>query len=342
MGTVKTNASSKRAYILVGIIIGILVVAAGLVTVFTGKVKMNPSGTIGNTAGNLNNSGLFCEYNDTVYFSNPVDGGSLYAMNPDESNVRKLNSVQVQNILAGGSYLYYFQLGSTESEGFGGITNTHSLNRCNLDGKKAVGITRDVVVCGQLVDNYLYLLTSETEHPVFYKIKIDKSEQVHLADYSINPACAANGMIYYNGTVDDHSLYRLYTSNDVSEEIWDGNLWYPVLNGDYIYYMDLSSDYRLCRYSLTNQVVEVLTNDRVDCFNVGSGYIYYQTNDASAPMLKCMHTDGSNVLDIAEGIYTNINMTSQYVYFQEFGVDNSLFHARLGSEQYTSASLSPQ
>jgi hypothetical protein len=98
--------------------------------------------------------------------------------------------------------------------------------------------------------------------------------------------------------------------------------------------MDVSENYRLCRYSLTEQVVEVLTNERVDCFNVGSGYIYYQTNDAAEPQLKCMHTDGSNALVLADGIYTNINMTSQYVYFQEFGAEGSLYHSRLGNDWY--------
>ena len=302
----------------------------------SGRVSMNPEGTIGNTAGNLNNAGLFCEYNGTVYFSNPTDGGSLYAMNPDESEIRELYAMPVRNILAGGEYLYYFQLGASEESGFGSVTNTHSFNRCDLNGKKSVGITRDVIVTGQLVDNYLYLLASGKEHPEFYKIKIDKSDRVHLADYAINPACAKDGVIYYNGTQGDHSLYRLNTAGDVAETVWsNGNLWYPVLSGDYIYFMDVSADYQLCRYSLSGQTVEILTRERVDCFNVGSGYIYYQTNDAVAPQLKCMHTDGSNVLVIADGIYTNINMTSQYVYFQEYGVSGSLFHARLGSDRYS-------
>ncbi len=332
-------AKSSRqyiSYILTGVITLAVLLTLVLYSVFSEKIKMNPEGTIGNTAGNLNNRGLFCEYNETVYFSNPMDGGTLYAMNPDESDLRKLNSVQVCNILAGGEYLYYFQLGSADDTGFGTVANTHSFNRCNLKGEKAVTITRDVVVSGQLVDNYLYLLTSGDEHPLFYKIKIDKTDQTRLADYSINPACASDGMIYYNGVQDNHALYRLNTATDVTESVWSGNLWNPVLNGDYIYYMDISSDYRLCRYSLSQQVAEVLTDDRVDCFNVGSGYIYYQKNDAAEPQLKCMHTDGSNVLVVADGIFTHINMTSQYVYFQEYGSDESLYHARLGSDSYSS------
>ena len=329
----REKGKHTRAYIITGVIISIVVALLLVGSIFSDRVTSNPPGTVGNTAGNLNNGGLFCEYQDTVYFSNPLDGGTLYAMNTDETNMRKLNSMQVCNILAGGDYLYYFQLEAADETAFGAVTNTHSFNRCDLNGKHAVGITRDVVVTGQLVNDYLYLLTAGKEHPSFYKIKTDKTNQVHLADYSINPACAVNGIIYYNGTQDDHALYRLYTESDVSEKVWAGNLWNPVLNGDYIYYMDMYSDYKLCRYSLSEKTSEVLTNDRVDCFNVGSGYIYYQKNDATNPQLKCMHTDGSNVLKVADGIYTNINMTSQYVYFQEFDVDGSLYHARLGSDR---------
>ena len=328
----KNSSKQKRSYIITGVIAGVIVAALIVSSVFADRVTSNPPGTIGNTAGNLNNGGLFCEYNDTVYFSNPLDQGTLYAMNPDETNIRKLNSTKVRNILAGGDYLYYFQLKAAAEEGtLGSVTNTHSFNRCNLKGNQAVGITRDVVVAGQLIDDYLYLLTAGKEQPLFYKIKTDKSDKVELAKYSINPACVSNGMIYYNGTQDNHALYRLDTTTDVTENIWSGNLWNPVINGDYIYYMDLNSDYRLCRYSLTEKKVEVLTKDRVDSFNVGSGYIYYQTNHATTPQLKCMHMDGSNVLVVADGVYTNINMTSKYVYFQEFDVEGSLYHARLGS-----------
>ncbi len=328
----KVSRKQKRSYIITGVIAGAVAALFLVGGIFSDRVTSNPPGTIGNTAGNLNNSGLFCEYNNTVYFSNPLDNGALYAMNPDETEIRKLNSSKVRNILAGGDYLYYFQLESTEEGTLGAIANTHTFNRSDLKGKKAVEITRDVVVTGQLVNDHLYLLTAGKEHPVFYKIKTDKSNKTHLADYSINPACAANGVIYYNGTQDNHALYRLNTETDVTEPVWNGNLWYPVINGDYIYYMDLNSNYRLCRYSLSQQTTEVLTTDRVDCFNVGSGYIYYQTNDAANPQLKCMHVDGSNAFVVADGIYTNINMTSQYVYFQEFDVTGSLYHARLGSD----------
>lgn len=316
----------------------LVLAAAGFGMRLMGQVKMNPAGTVGNTAGNINNSGLFCEYGGKVYFSNSFDGGSLCVMNPDETGLTKLKELKVRNILAGGSYLYYFQFGSSSSEpGLGQFQGIRSFDRCRSDGRSSISLTRDTVVTGQLVDNYLYLLTAANSGPLFYKIKIDKTDQTILAEYNVNPACAENGVIYYNNTQSDHYLYALNTASDSTTEIWRGNLWYPVKEGDFVYYLDVANDYRLCRYSLSGNVVEVLTHDRVDCFNVGSGYIYYQKNggkNGADAQLKCMLADGKDCIVIAEGNYTNINMTSQYVYFQPFGDENVLYHSPLGSSYY--------
>lgn len=331
----KKSGLGPAFYIMFGVILMLIMAAAIYYTFFSSKIKMNTAGTVGNTAGNLNNAGLFCEYDGIVYFSNTRDGGALYSMTADEHNMQKLYSMSVRNILAGGNYLYYFQITPSDTSGFASALGNHSLNRSDLDGTHSVALTKDVVTCGQLVDNYLYLQTAGSGQPVFYKLKIDKSDQVKLADYVVNPACARDGMIYYNGTQNDHALYQWNTANDASMRLWNGNLWYPVLDGDYIYYMDVSAKYRLCRYSLSSQEIEILTHDRVDCFNVGNGFIYYQTSDAVSPQLKCMHTDGSDLFVLADGVFTNINMTSQYVYFQQYGVNGSLYHTAFGSSQYS-------
>lgn len=329
---------------LIVVLVLILVAVLAVILYFTQRIPMNPPGTVGNTAGNLNNGGLFCEYYGTVYFSNTGDSGNLYAMDPDETNVRKLGDMKVRNILAGGSFLYYFQTGTTSSTefGFSHLPGMHTFNRCRLDGSDSVSITADVVVMGQLVDNYLYLLTTSNSATSFYKIKIDQTDKVELADYDINPACAQNSVIYYSGTNTNHFLYALDTATDVPREFWRGNLWYPALEGDYVYYLDVAGGYRLCRYSISQNTIQILTEDRVDCYNLSGGYIYYQKNSATEPQLKCMRTDGSEVQIVAEGNYTNINMTSRYVYFQEFGDDTTMYHSPLGSSSYSIFSSAAQ
>lgn len=322
--------------VLITVSIALTLIALAIVLYFAQRIPMNPPGTVGNTAGNINNGGFFCEHEGTVYFSGVWDGG-LYAMDPEEGNIRLLSGTKAQNLLAGGNYLYYFQTESSDGTraDFGQMLGSRSFTRCKLNGKNATSLTRDVVVTGQLVDNYLFLLTTSKSGISFYKMKIDQSERTQLADYIINPACAADGTIYFNGTDTDHYLYALDAEDDVVREFWRGNLLNPVLDGDYVYYMDVANDYRLCRYSISQDAIQVLTQDRVDCFNVGSGFIYYQKNSSSDPQLKCMRTDGSEVRSVAEGNYTNINMTSRYVYFRAFGDDSTMYHSPLGSDSYS-------
>lgn len=326
------KTSGKNILIIAAAVV--LVALLGVLLIFSGRIPLNPAGTVGNTAGNLNNEGLFCEHDGTVYFSNASAGGVLYAMNPDETNVRQINQLKVRNILAGGQYLFYYQTEAVTDSVFGQFQGKRSFNRSRLNGNDITVLTRDVVVTGQLVDNDLYLLTSDRSGISFYKLKIDKSEQVDLADYSINPACVSNGFIYYNGTNQDHYLYALNTANDVVSEVWRGNLWYPVVEDDYVYYLDVAENYRLCRYSMSRNEIQILTRDRVDCFNLGGGYIYYQKN-GKEPQLRCMRTDGSDNFALAEGNYTHINMTSRYVYFQPYGDEDTTYHALLGSSGYT-------
>ena len=76
------------------IILVIVALIAGLIVsynIFFNKTSKNDSSFVGNTGGNLNNSGLFCQHNDKVYFANPYDSGSLYSMTPDENNIKKVS-----------------------------------------------------------------------------------------------------------------------------------------------------------------------------------------------------------------------------------------------------------
>ena len=270
-----------------------------------------------------------------MYFANAYDSNTLYSMDPSEQNIKKLGNASVENILAGGNYLYYYQTGASGDAGIGALRTVRSFNRCKLNGTDVTGLTRDPIVSAQLVGSNLYIMTSGDNGPLFYRMKIDKSDKTDLADYEINPACAVNGTIYYNGTQENHYLYALNTSTDSISTLWDGNLWYPIAQGDYIYYMDVENNYRLCRYSLSRNEVEVLTEERIDCFNVGYGYVYYQVNGEEA-CLKCMRDDGSDSWVIAEGNYTAIHMTSQYVYFQMFGETSTWYHSPLGTWTYSS------
>lgn len=289
------------------------------ILLFTSRITYNDDSTVGNTAGNLNNGGLFCESEDKVYFSNPYDNNTLYCMNPDETDIKKLGNNTVASINAGGKYIYYYMESDTNGTGLGFMNRTAGIYRSDRNGKHTVCLDRTFAVTMQLCGNYLYYQDYNTKKGTsLAKIKIDKSDKNTIADYVINPNSYINGSIYFNGTQDDHALYTLNTANDNITKVWQGNIWNPIFQDGYIYFMDVDNNYRLCRYSLSSDVVEVLSNDRVDFFNVYDYYIYYQTSSKTEPALKRVYIDGTNDQIVAQGAYENISITSQYVYFNQF------------------------
>ena len=313
----------KKNWKIIVICCCILLLLAGFSVLkeFQGRIPSNDITVTGNTGGNLNNHGLFAEADGRVYFSNAYDGGCLYSMNPDETDLKKLTSSSVNSINVGGNYLYYYLDNATGGKGLGYVIHTYGVYRSKPDGSNSKCLDRQAAVTMQLVGDYIYYQRyNNTDFTKFYKIKTDKSGQKLVSDEIISPNACHNGIIYYNGTDKDHNLYALDTRSDSASLLLEGNICYPVYY-DYIYYMDASSNYRLCRYSLSTGAVEVLTEDRVDTYNVGSGYVYYQKNDADAPALMRMEADGSNPEVVALGIYSDINLTSQYAYFHEFNSD---------------------
>ncbi len=312
-------SSSKKNLIAIGSVAAVLLILL-ISSFFIGKIPMNSADTVGNTAGNLNNSGLFCESDGKVYFANAYDNYSLYSMNPDETELQKLGVNQVSSINAGGNYLYYYmQSGTSGGKGLGYMGRTAGIYRSRKDGKQVQCLERTYSDIVQLCGSYLYYQAYNNKNGMrLNKIKIDKSDKTTIANYAINPASYANGRIYYNGTQENHDLYTLDTATDSMTSIWQGNVWNPVYYDGYIYYMDLSNNYGLSRYSLYDDVVERLTNDRVDYFNIYEYYIYYQTSSETAPALRRMYIDGSYLETVAEGVYENINITSQYVYFNKY------------------------
>lgn len=314
----------KQSTAITVLVVVILILLAALAAFFSAYTFPVPEGTVGNTAGNLNNRGLFCEYDGKVYFSNAYDNGALYRMNPDETEVKKLNNAKVEYINAGGKYLVYYQKGSSSS-GKGGLESIGALNgvyRAKLNGNSTTCLDSDPSGTLILIDNAVYYSHYDTDTALtLRKIGLNKKKDKTLSDYWINPASCKDGKIYYNGTGDDHYLYTFDTSSGASSVLFEGNVWYPAAVGDYVYYMDVSDNYSLCRYSLSDGSTAVLTEERVDFFNVYDTVIYYQTNSSAEPALKRMNIDGSNQEIVSSGIYQNINITSQYVYFTGFGTE---------------------
>lgn len=221
-------------------VIVLFLIGSAILSYLSGRVPANDISVTGNTAGNLNNGGLFAESEGRVYFSNAYDGGCLYSMNSDETDLKKLGSSSVNSINVGGRFLYYYLDSAAGGTGLGYVVRTYGVYRSTLEGKDVTCLDRNAAVTMQLSGDYLYYQRyNNTDFTQFYKIKTDKTDNVLVSDEIVNPASCANGIIYFNGTSKDHNLYTLDTRTDTISTVLQGNLWFPAYQDGYVYYLNL-------------------------------------------------------------------------------------------------------
>ncbi|MBO4678731.1 MAG: DUF5050 domain-containing protein [Lachnospiraceae bacterium] len=290
------------------------------------RINFDPE-TVGATAGNLYNDGLFCEEGGKVYFSNSYNEGCLYVMNPDQTEMKKIYNLHASFINAAGDYVFFFGKIIPQSQGLGTVVSKPGMYMIKKNGKQFQALTKDKSQCMLLIGNYVYYQHyTQKEGADFERINLKTKESEPCLDFFITPASYYQGKIYYNGQYTDHHLYTYDINTGAVQDIWAGDIWNPICTGDYVYYMDVRNNYRLCRYSISANQIEVLTEDRVEFFNVYENIIFYQKGSTTSPELKRMNINGSSVETIAQGVFNSINVTSQYTYFKEFGHDTITYY----------------
>lgn len=321
----------KTKLILIIILLVLVVGGLSVFAYFKNKVPENPAGTVGNTAGNLYNDGLFCENEGKVYFSNAYDANTLYVMNPDETEIQKISTIGAVSINAANKYVYFYQGSTADGSGLGYTVKTTGMYRMTKDGKDSLCLKRDPVGVLNLIDNSVYFQHFlNTGGLNLAQISIDKENESVALEGVISPACAVDSVIYYSNPTENFALYSYDTRTGSNSMVWNHRVWNPIYHTDgYIYFMDIDTEYELHRYHPFTGEYQTLTTDRLETFNVYGNYIYYQKFSQFEPKLMRMNTDGSNLETVAYGNFENINITSNYVYYNEYGSPTPVFHQAL-------------
>ncbi len=319
----------NKRNILFLVVLFALIIALGVTRYLSGIIPENPTGTVGNTAGNLNNLGMVCEYDGYVYFHNYSDGGALYRMKPDESEPKKIIDESVAYINIAGKHIYYYQnYDKNKDAALAFLARNLGIYRSTITGKKTVCLQKAPVTSVVLINSDVYYQYFDDVYALtLYKKHIDNTKEVQLTDEPVYPVCAVNNVIYYAGQKNDHSLHSYNVLNGAKSVVFEGNISFPVVSGSYVYYLDNVNSFSLCRRPLSGGTEEVLTTDRVDCFNVvNDTWIYYQKNSNTEPAMKRMRTDGSSNEIIMPGNFTEINSSSVYVYFRPYESSSLVYH----------------
>ncbi len=330
----KKTVRTVLVIVIIVVIIGLLVLIRVL-SDRSAQIPENDPAAIGNTPGNLYNGGTFCESDGKIYFSNPYDGGTIYVMNSDQSDIHKLVSGSDSMINAVNGYIYYFSTSASDGSGLGYVRNGRGIYRVDASGKTNVLLSRVTTDSMMLYGNRLYY-TNFGENPsnedtalvTVDSVSTDgKTTASYLRDHP-KLGCAANGVVYYAGMGADHHLYALRPESGDAVEVCALNMYLPIVQGDQVYFLDMDDSLKLKVYSLTNNSVQTLSNETIDAYNLYGDIIYFQTVDmtgGSNYALKRMRVDGSNEEIVRAGTAAGIQITEKYVYFHDFANDTPIY-----------------
>ena len=311
------------------IIIAILLIslsAAGVILANKAKkIPPNPPETIGNSSGNLNNGGYFCESDGVIYFSNFNDNHYLYRMDTNGQNVARIMDVPVSYINAGGDYLYFYYDDQGEAKFMGVAGNMRGVYRLDKTGKDSLTcLERSTSGIVNLIGNTVYYQHYDNNDGMtLYYTSLDGKDKGMALEEIVNPACVVYGNIYYPSTLDNFYLYSLTPGATHGTLHLNQMMYNPTLAGGYIYFMNVEDDYKLYRYDFSEGIITKITSERVDTFNVHGRDIFYQRNND--PALIHVNDDGTDAAIIAIGNYSNINCTSTYTFFTPYGSNDTTY-----------------
>jgi len=320
----------KVIYIIIVIVLLLAAAGIGVYYYFSSRIHYNNGDAIGNTAGNLNNGGKFCEYEGKIYFSNPYDHGRLYVMNSDCTKAKSLNTDTVSSLNVYGDYMYYVRNNfSRTTIAVGTRAQMFGVYRTDLEGNNAKILYQTKSGIASLYGNYLYYQHyDDDEGLTFYKIKIDGTEETKISDNLYNPASVYNGKIYFADTYNNNRISTMDLKTDSISSYYTANSYMVDADKDYVYYIDLDKDYALVRLNTATKTLEQLfslPDAKVINYNRYGSKIFFQLEGGEQPGLYRINTDGTQLEFIASGNISGIHCTSQYTFFQYYEDKVSLY-----------------
>lgn len=322
----------KKRNIIILIIVVALAIGGGIYAFLSNRFVYNNDNVTGNTAGNLNNGGMFCEYKDKIYFANPYDGYRLYVMDSDCTNAKQLNQDTVSYINVCGNYIYYVKNNFSEQE-IGNIFRgqLYGVYRTNLNGKRAKALYSELSGIISVSGNYLFYQHHDNQTALsLYKTNIDGTDNNKIYDTPYNPSSVLNGKIYFADATDKNQIKCMDVNTNNITVYSEANAYLVDAQENYIYYIDLDNDYSLVRVNTSTKTVEMVydakaNNGKVVNYNLYGNKIFFQFEGGNNPGLYRMNIDGTQVEYIATGDLTNLSCTSQYTFFQYFNDPGTLY-----------------
>lgn len=270
---------------------------------------------VGNTAGNLINTGVVCETADRIYYYNRSDANKLYVMNKDGSDKEAVyNIVGATELNVYGDYLYYLSGGIYRVNLKNGQTDRLISENC-----------RNLILC----DDLIYYIKSEGDADCIYRCNPDGSDDTKLSANMASSLNVSGEYIYYINGSDSNKVYRMELDGSDDAELCDmKNVQELLVGSGYIYMVSSSSDgSRLYRMARTMHEAECIISDGVSNINMYNGSLYYYNADKNA--LCYSSANGDDEKELCSGNFNAVNVISSWIYF--FDTEDKNFY-RVGKD----------
>lgn len=278
----------------------------------------------GNTSCNLLNGGLFCEIDNTIYFSNPNAGGSLYSMNSELKRIKLVYPDNASFLNVAGKYIFYTKRNDKkpiDSDAIFSFNNT-GLYRLVRNSRKVFMLSEHTTQTACLYGNHIYYQHfDENLGFLLYSAKIDASEDKRLLEDSCTPTAVDNDTIYYTGIKHDHNIHTMNISGSGDSVLYEGNCTGLAKQGNYLYFLDMDHNYQLKRISIDGGMVETLVKDRVLTYNVSPNedVLYCQIDHGKKENgLYELNLGTLSLTPIATGDFNYLHLTKNYLFYEEY------------------------
>ena len=280
----------------------------------------------------VNIEGNCAVQNGRIYYANHFDDGTLYSMNTDGSDNRKLNDDWTPWFYVSGDRIYYengkggnIYVMNTDGSGNKKLNEDNSLNinifgdriyylnwdddsalySMNTDGSDRKKLSSDELLYMNVVDNRIYYFCEKEGLKGIYSANTDGSDKIKLTDDIPYCITVADGWIYYNNEKDSNKLYAIRTDGSDRHKLIDDYALSINVAGDQIYYIK-GDEWKFYRVNKDGSNRKLLSEDSADWICVFNNRIYYTMSGAK---IYSMDTDGGDIRvikDLSDGAYKEV------------------------------------
>lgn len=281
----------------------------------------------------VNNCGNSAIQGDRIYYANSYDNGTLYSMNTDGSDNRKLNNDWTPWFYVSGDRIYY-QNGKDGMKIYVMNTDGSGSQKLNDDDSGNINVIGDMIYYSNTNDDFtLYSMKTDGsdrkklngDNPLYmnvvgdriyysvelsgikgiYSVKTDGTDRIKLTDDNIYLMNVADGWIYYNNENDGHKLYAIRTDGSDRHKLSDDYALSINVVDDRIYYIK-GDEWKIYSINTDGGDRKLLSDDSAEWLVASDSRIYYTITGAN---IYSMNIDGSDkqlLADLDSDVYKDV------------------------------------